>query len=89
MKRTLVQALLILDYVMNHDCAFEQIGVYAKVNGVLFGDYTYASSFKGKCGEYFQKDAKEQLYAIGKDTDIFVNITTDLNGKRRITFLPY
>ena len=87
MRRTLIQALLILDYVMNHDSSFEQVGIIASVNGVLFGDYTYTSSFEGSSSKYFQESTKERLCAIGKDRDIFVNIITDMDGKRIITFI--
>ena len=89
MRRTLIQALLILDYIMDHDSSFEQVGIIVNVNGALFSDYTYTSSFKGHSSNYFQESAKKRLCAIGKDKDIFVNITTDMEGKRIVTFMQY
>ena len=88
MKRTLVQAMLILNYVINHSTDIEKVCVIGFINGTSFPAYTPINSLKSKSylGEYTKGDVKDRIKAISKNNEVHVSMNTFENGTKWVFF---
>lgn len=81
MNKKLINALLVANYVMNHDTDFVRIDVLANIGGFIFHEIEDVDYIRGQYGKYARRDILKAITAIGQnDSKAYMIYTVQATG---------